>query len=211
VSIRVLIADDHAIVREGLKRMALEDPEIDGVAECSNGSETLVRIREDEFDVLVLDLSLPDISGFDILCRVKAEKPKLPVLILSMEREEEFAVRCLHAGASGYLEKRGAPGELVKAIRRVASGRKYVSAETAERLALELRHRATDRPHDLLTQREFEVFLSLASGKAVSQIAGELGISVKTVSNHRMHILQKLGVHTTADMIRYAIRHQLIR
>lgn len=209
MSIRIFIADDHAIVREGLKRVALADRDIEVLGESGSGAEALERIRHEEFDVLVLDLSLPDMHGFDVLCRVRAEKPDLPVLILSMEREEEFAIRCLRAGASGYLEKRGATAELVTAIRRVARGRKYVSAETAERLAADA-GRPSERPHDLLSPREFEIFLSIAAGKSVSQIAGELGISVKTVSNHRAHILEKLGFRGTVDIVRYAMRHHLI-
>jgi DNA-binding NarL/FixJ family response regulator len=208
--IRVLIADDHAIVREGLKQIVLADGEITVTGEASSGDEALTLVRDEEFDVLILDLSLPDRHGLDVLSHVRATKPDIPVLILSVEREEEFAMRCLHAGASGYLEKGSAPAQLVQAIKRLGQGRKYVSTELAERLALELDHPGERRPHDLLSTREFEIFLSIASGKPVSRIAGELGLSVKTVNNHRAHILEKLGMRSTAELIRYAIRNQLI-
>jgi DNA-binding NarL/FixJ family response regulator len=208
--IRVLIADDHAIVREGLKQIVLSDSEISVAGEAATGNEAISKIRNGEFDVIVLDLSFPDRSGFDVLSHVKAAKPDLSVLVLSMEREEEFAIRCLHAGASGYLEKRSAPEQLVSAIKRLARGKKFLSSELAEHLALELDRPGAERPHDLLSKREFEIFLSIASGKPVSQIAEELGLSVKTVNNHRARILQKLGMKNTAELIRYAIRHQLI-
>lgn len=209
--IRVLIADDHAIVREGLKQVVLSDGGIIVSGEASNGDEAIARVWDSDFDVLVLDLSLPGRHGLDVLSHVKAARPTLPVLILSMEREEEFAIRCLHAGASGYLEKRSAPEQLVIAIKRLASGKRYISAELAERLALELDRPGADRPHDLLSQREFEIFLAIASGKPVSHIAAELGLSVKTVNNHRARILAKLGMKSTAEVIRYAIQHELIR
>lgn len=209
--IRVLIADDHAIVREGLKQIVHANQAITVVAEAANGNEALVKVRSCELDVLVLDLSLPGRSGLDVLAHVKASKPALPVLILSMEREEEFAMRCIHAGASGYLEKRSAPEQLVIAIKRLAAGGRYMSAELAQRLALELDHPGGERPHDRLTKREFEIFLSIAGGKPVSVIADELGLSVKTVNNHRSRILEKLAMKSTSEVIRYAIRHELIR
>jgi two-component system invasion response regulator UvrY len=209
--IRVFIADDHAIVREGLKQVVLSDAEIVVSGEAATADEALFKVRDAELDVLILDLSFPGRGGLDVLSHVKAMRPELPVLILSMEREDEFAIRCLHAGASGYLEKRSAPEQLVSAIKRLAAGRKYISGDLAERLAVELDRPGTGRPHDLLTQREFEILLSIASGKPVSHIANELGLSVKTVNNHRTRILQKLGKKSTAEVIRYAIRHQLIR
>jgi DNA-binding NarL/FixJ family response regulator len=209
--IRVFIADDHAIVREGLKQIVLADQEIVVSGEAATGDEAIARVRESEFDVLVLDLSFPGRNGLDVLSHIKANRPELAVLILSMEREEEFAIRCLHAGASGYLEKRSAPEQLVSAIKRLAVGRKYISDELAERLALKLDQPGIQRPHDLLSPREFEIFLSIASGKPVSHIAAELGLSVKTVNNHRARILQKLVMTSTAEVIRYAIRNELIR
>lgn len=209
--IRVLIADDHAIVREGLKQIVLSNRDIAVAGEAETGDEALEKVRTSEFDVLVLDLCLPGRNGLDVLSHLKALKPSLPVLILSMEREEEFAMRCLHAGASGYLEKRSAPSQLVSAIKRLAAGGRYISADLAQRLALELDRPGGERPHDLLSKREFDIFLSIALGKPVSLIAGELGLSVKTVNNHRGRILEKLAMKSTSEVIRYAIRHQLIR
>jgi two-component system invasion response regulator UvrY len=209
--IRVIIADDHAIVREGLKQIVLSDPEIAVTGEAANGNEAIARSRESEFDVMVLDLSLPDRNGFDVLSHIKAARPDMRVLVLSMEREDEFALRSLRAGASGYLEKRSAPEQLVIAIKRLARGKKYISSELAQRVALEFDRPGAERPHDLLSQREFEIFLMIAAGEPVSQIAGKLVLSVKTVNNHRGRILEKLGMKSTAELIRYAIRHELIR
>ncbi len=207
----MLIVDDHAIVREGLKQIVASDPEIVVAGEAASGDEALLKIREGDFDVLVLDLCLPDRSGLDVLAHARAALPLRPVLILSMEREEEFAMRALRGGASGYLEKRSAPEQLVSAIKRVTQGKKYLSSELAERLVLELDQGGADRPHDLLSQREFEIFLAIAGGKPVSAIAAGLGLSVKTVNNHRARILVKLGMKSTAELVRYAIRYQLIR
>ena len=208
--IRVFIADDHAIVREGLKQIAGSDPDIVVIGEAETGDEALAKIRDGAFDVMVLDLSLPDRSGLDVLAHVHATRPALPVLILSMEREEEFALRALRGGASGYLEKRSAPEQLVCAIRRLAAGRRYISDEMGERLVGERDPAGSDRRHDLLSPREFEVFLSLGEGKPCSAIAADLGLSVKTVNNHRAHVLAKLGLKNTAELIRYAIRYRLI-
>jgi len=160
----------------------------------------------------VLDLSLPDRSGLDVLASVAAAHLDLPVLILSMEREEEFALRALREGASGYLEKNSAPEHLVTAIRRLAQGHKYLSTEMAERLIMDgRRRRQAERPHDLLSRREFEVFLAIASGKSVSTIAADLGLSVKTVNNHRASVLAKLEIKSTAELVRYALRQHLVR
>ena len=165
-----------------------------------------------DYDVAVVDLSLPDRSGLDVLAQVACARPDLPVLILSMEREEEYAVRALREGAAGYLEKSSAPANLVTAIKRLAQGHKYLSTEMAEKLIVTSRQRRQgERPHDLLSRREFEVFIAIASGKSVSQIAAGLGLSVKTVNNHRASILAKLGVRSTADLVRYAVRQHLVR
>ena len=166
-----------------------------------------------DYDVAVVDLSLPDRSGLDVLAQVACARPDLPVLILSMEREEEYAVRALREGAAGYLEKSSAPANLVTAIKRLAQGHKYLSTEMAEKLIVTSRQRRQgERPHDLLSRREFEVFIAIAQGKSVvSQIAAGLGLSVKTVNNHRASILAKLGVRSTADLVRYAVRQNLVR
>jgi two-component system invasion response regulator UvrY len=207
----VFIVDDHPIVRAGLKQIATSDPEIKITGEAATGDEAIRALASPEYDVAVLDLSLPDRSGFDVLARVLSVTPDLPVLILSMEREDEFAVRALRAGASGYLEKRSAPDLLIAAIKRLAQGHKYLSPELAERLIINgRRRREAEKPHDLLSPREFEVFIAIAEGKPARRIAAELGVSVKTVNNHRAAVLAKLGMSSTAELVRYAMRHQLI-
>lgn len=208
--IRVFIADDHAIVREGLKQIAMGHPQIIVAGEAATGNDALAAISTGDFDVVVLDLSLPDRSGIDVLAGMKASKPQLPVLILSVAREDEFALRALRAGASGYLEKRTAPEQLITAIQRLAQGKKYLSTELAERLVLDGDQQAADRPHDRLSPREFEIFLMIAGGKGASTIAADLRLSVKTVNNHRARALRKMAMNSNAELIRYAIQHQLI-
>jgi DNA-binding NarL/FixJ family response regulator len=210
--IRVFIVDDHPIVREGLKHIATSDPEIEVTGEASTGGEAVAALAAGTYDVAVIDLSLPDRSGLDVLAQVACTRPDLPVLILSMEREEEFALRALREGAAGYLEKGSAPDCLVTAIKRLAQGHKYLSTDMAETLIIHgRRRRQAERPHDLLSRREFEVFIAIVSGKSVSEIAADLGLSVKTVNNHRASVLSKLGVRSTADLVRYAVRQNLIR
>ena len=210
----MFIVDDHPIVREGLKQIATSDPEIRVTGEAGTGTAAIAALGLEgaDYDVAVIDLSLPDRSGLDVLASVVAARSDLPVLILSMEREEEFALRALREGASGYLEKNSAPENLVTAIKRVAQGHKYLSTEMTERLLLDgRRRREADRPHDLLSRREFEVFIAVASGKSVSGIAADLGLSVKTVNNHRAAVLAKLEIKSTADLVRYALRPHLVR
>lgn len=209
--IRVLIADDHAIVRAGLKQIAASDPAIAVTGEAASAVEAIEQLRGGEFDVVVLDLSLPDRNGIEILGEIKSVAPHAKVLILSMESEQEFAIRSMRAGAWGYLEKRAAPDRLMAAIKMLGDGRKYLSAELAQQLALKIKPADAERPHDALSRREFEVFLAIADGKPVRQIAADLKLSVKTVNNHRAHILEKLGVNSTAALARYAIRHHLVR
>ena len=211
-TIRVFIVDDHPIVREGLKQIATSDPEIRVTGEAATGAEAIAALSTGEYDVAVIDLSLPDRSGLDVLTSITTAGVDVPILILSMEREEEYALRALREGACGYLEKNSAPDKLVQAIKRLAKGHKYLSTEMAESLIVNgRRRRQGERPHDLLSRREFEVFIAIASGKAVSQIGRDLGISVKTVNNHRASILAKLGVKSTADLVRYAVRQHLVR
>lgn len=208
------MVDDHPIVREGLKRVAMDDPDIRIAGEAATGAEAISALALDtkDYDVVILDLSLPDRNGLDVLAAVAYSRPRLPILILSMEREEEYAIRALREGASGYLEKSSAPQLLTTAIKRLAAGHKYLSAEMAERLiAGGKRRRKIERPHDLLSRREFEVFLAIASGRSVSTIAADLGLSVKTINNHRAAVLAKLGMKSTADLVRYALRQHLIR
>ena len=207
--IRVLLADDHAIVRAGLKEILADTGDISVAGEATNGQEVMARVRGHDFDVAVLDMSMPGRSGIELIKQVKGEKPKLRILVLTMHSEEQYAVRALKAGASGYLTKDSAAEELVAAIRRIAGGGAYVSPETAERLALDAAPRAEAAPHTLLSDREFQVFQKVAAGRSVTEIAHELSLSVKTVSTHKTRILQKMGLANQAELIRYALEHKL--
>lgn len=208
--IRILIADDHAIVRSGLKQLLSEPVDFNVAGEAANGLEALAQIREQPFDVLLMDMSMPGRSGIELIKLVKASMPKLAILVLSMHKEEQYAVRALKAGARGYLTKESAPDQLVAAIRKVAGGGVFISSGVAERLALELggNHEAT--PHTLLSDREFQIFKMIVSGTTIGDIADELSLSIKTVSTHKTRILQKMKMTSSAELIHYAIRHQLV-
>jgi len=208
--IRVLIADDHAVVRQGLKQILGDTPEMLVAGEAINGQEVLDKVRAEAWDVVVLDISMPDRSGLDILKELQSERPKLPVLVLSMYSEDQFAVRVLKAGARGYLTKDSAPDELVKAVRKVVSGGTYVSAFLAEKLAFEIGTDSNKLPHEALSDREFQVLRLIAAGKSVKEIAAELYLSVKTVSTYRARLLQKMNLETNAELIHYAIQNHLI-
>jgi len=208
--IRVLLADDHAIVRAGLKEILTDTGDIEVAGEAANGQEVLARVSAQDFDVAVLDLSMPGRNGIELIKLVKAEKPKLRILVLSMHSEEQYAVRALKAGASGYLSKESAADELVAAIRRIAGGGAYVTPETAERLALGAAPRAEAAAHTLLSDREFQVFRMIARGASVTDIARELSLSVKTISTHKTRILGKMGLANQAELIRYALEHHLL-
>ena len=208
--IRVLLADDHTIVRAGLRELLADTGDIVVAGEAGNGQEVLARIREHDYDVLVLDMSMPGRSGIELIKQVKGEKPKLRVLVLSMHGEAQYAVRALKAGASGYLTKESATDQLVAAIRRVAGGGAFFSPETAERLALDYDRPADAPPHSLLSDREFQVFQLIVSGKSVTEIARDLVLSVKTVSTHKTRILEKMSLSNQAELVRYAVRHKLI-
>ena len=207
--IRVVIADDHRILREGLKQLLQSAPDLTVVGEADDGHEALARVRGTDFDVLLLDMSMPGKSGMELIRQVKAERPKLRVLVLSMHEEHQYAVRSIRAGASGYLTKESAALELVAAIRKVAGGGAYISAEVAEQLALASMPRAEGPPHTLLSDREYQVFRRLVAGAAVTQIAGDLNLSVKTVSTHKARLMEKLGVGNQAELIHYALKHRL--
>lgn len=209
--INVLIADDHAVVRSGLKQILAETSDIVVAGEATNGREVLEKLEQQSWDVLVLDITMPGRSGLEILKDVKHLKPGLPVLVLSMHAEEQFATRTLKAGASGYLNKESAPEELVKAIRKVCSGGKYVSATQAERMVGELTGEAGKLPHELLSDREYEILCLIASGKTPTQIAKELSLSVKTVSTYRSRILEKMNLSTNAQLTHYAIKGGLVQ
>ena len=208
--IRILVVDDHAIVREGLKQILADVTDLSVRDEAANGQEALEKIRGGEFDCVLLDISMPGRSGLEVLKEIKAERPRLPVLILSMHAEEQYAIRALKAGASGYLTKASAPDELIGAIRKVSCGRKYVSASLAEKLAGELDSDATKPPHETLSDREYQVMLMLASGKAVKEIADELCLSVKTISTYRSRVMEKMSMKKNAELTLYAIQNRLV-
>jgi DNA-binding NarL/FixJ family response regulator len=208
--IRVLIADDHAIVRQGLKQILSEAPDISLAGEAANGQQALHQARTEPVDVLVLDLTMPGRSGFDILQEIKHDLPHLPVLVMSVHDEEQFGVRLLKAGAAGYITKESAPDEMVKAIRKVVGGGKYISARLGEILGLRL-DAAADQPlHETLSDREFQVMQMLGAGKTATGIAAALSLSVKTISTYRTRILDKLHLKNTAEIVSYAIRNHLI-
>jgi len=206
----ILIADDHAIVRRGLKQLLLEDRPNSDIGEASTGDDTLNKLRQQRWDLLLLDINMPDRSGIDILRHVHASHPDTKVLILSGFPEKQYAVNVLRAGASGYLNKDMAPEELLGAVKTVLAGRRYVSAALAELLVTEL-DQDSDKPmHARLSEREFQIFCKLAAGRTVSEIAAELRLSVKTVSTYRSRVLEKMGFNSNADITTYALRNNLI-
>ena len=208
--IRIVIADDHTIVREGLKQLLSATTDLSVVGEAQNGHEVLARVRSLDFDVLLLDISMPGKSGIELIKQVHAEKPKLRILVLSMHEEEQYAVRAIKAGACGYLTKESATAQLVSAIRKVAAGGAFITDSVAQQLALGAMPHAEGPPHSALSDREFQVFRELAAGKAVSDIAAQLNLSVKTVSTHKARIMQKMNMSNPAELIRYAIHHRLV-
>ena len=207
---RIVIADDHTIVREGLKQVLAAAGDLTVVAEAKNGGEVMQRVREFDFDVLLLDMSMPGKSGVELIKQVHGEKPKLRILILSMHEEEQYAVRALKAGAAGYLTKESASDLLVAAIRKVAAGGAYITPAVAEQFALGAMADANGPRHATLSDREYQVFLLIARGKSISDIAESLNLSVKTVSTHKANALQKMGLQTSGDLIRYALAHHLV-
>jgi DNA-binding NarL/FixJ family response regulator len=208
--IKVLIVDDHAVVRTGLKQIISEIPDITVTDEAGSAREALDKIRNNNYSILVLDISLPDKSGLDALKEIKDEYPGLPVLILSMYPEDQYAIRVLKSGASGYMTKESAPGELVSAIRTVASGKKYVSPSLAQKLAFNLDFNGEKELHEMLSDREFQVLCMIASGKTASKIADELSLSVKTISTYRTRILEKMRLNNNAELTTYAVQKRLI-
>ena len=217
---RILIADDHTLVRDGLKRILAAAGDLVVAAEAVDGDQALACVRAAEFDLVLLDMSMPGLSGIDLIKRLKFERPGLKILVLSMHGEHQYAVRAYKAGAAGYLTKDSASAELVAAIRKIAAGGVYISAAGAEQLAVgAIQDGVTARgamqdggrpPHGSLSDREFEVFRMLAAGATLTGIAGSLHLSVKTVSTHKTRILQKMGVASTAELVRYALEHKLL-
>jgi len=209
-AIRVLIADDHPIVRRGLREMLEEEPDIVVEGEASNAAEVQDQVNRRSWDVLVLDLHLPDRSGLEVLHDLKISRPELPILFLTVASEEQFAIRALRAGAAGYLTKETAPEELVAAVRKVVHGGRYVSGSVAERIALHLDQGTKNPLHESLSDREYEVFQMLASGRTATQAAESLHLSVKTISTYRARILEKMGLSTNAELTVYAVRNGLL-
>lgn len=207
---RVLIADDHAVFRRGLRETLAEAFSRVSFGEARTAQETLEHVRRQDWDVVILDISMPGKSGLDILDDLKRLRPKLPILLLSMHPEQQFARRALKAGAAGYLTKDGVPEELKVAIKKIVVGGRYVSATLAEKLAVDLREGAELPLHELLSDREFQVLRMIASGKSVKEIGEELSLSVKTVSTYRARILEKTGMKTNAELIRYGLQSQLV-
>lgn len=208
--IKILIADDHRIVREGLKQILAETQDMIVTDEANNAQEVLKKVWDNDFDVLLLDISMPGRSGLDILKQLKSDRPKLSVLVLSMYSEEQYALRALRAGASGYMTKESAPDELIEAIRKVSTGRKYISPSVAEKLAFSLESGDERPPQETLSDREFQVMCMIASGKTIKAIADELSLSVKTVSTYRARILEKMRMKNNAELTHYAIQNKLV-
>lgn len=208
--INIVLADDHAIVRQGLRQILLAQPDLSVAGEAANHGEVMQLVRKGPPDVLVLDINMPGKNGIDTLKQVKQEYPRLPVLMLSMYPEDQYAVRALKAGASGYLTKMAAAEQLVDAIRMIARGKKYITPELAQSLADSLDRDTDVPPHELLSDREFQVLRLIASGRTLSQIGDELALSPKTVSVYRAQLLAKLQLASNAELTRYALTHQLV-
>lgn len=207
---RILIADDHAIFREGLKQILEDVPDMVVVDDVSRGQEVLDKIEKQDYDILLLDIAMPGLSGLETLKLLKGRKPRMRVLILSMYPEEQYAVRAIKAGAAGYITKASASEELLQAIRKISGGGRYISASIAENLLFDLEPEE-DRPiHQRLSDREYQIFCMIARGKAVGDIALELFLSVKTISTHRVHILEKMRMKNNAELTNYAIKNNLV-
>jgi DNA-binding NarL/FixJ family response regulator len=206
----ILIADDHSIVREGLKQVLVDTPDMVVSDEAKDGNEALCKALGSDFDVVVLDISMPGKNGLEVLREIKSHKPKLPVLILSVYPENQYALRVLKAGAAGYLTKESAPDELINALKKVANGTKYISSAVLEEIADSLDVNTERSLHERLSDREFQVLRMIASGRTIREIAEELGINIKTVSTYRVRILEKMRMKNNAELTHYAIKNQLV-
>ena len=208
--IRVLIADDHAVVRRGVRQILEETSDIEVTGEAASASELWPKVREGRVDAVVLDVNLPGRSGLELLGDIKRERPELPVLILTVHSEDQYAVRALKAGAAGFLTKESAADKLVDAVRKIAQGRRFITPEVAEKLASSVARGDEGPVHEALSDREFQILKMIASGKTVSQIGRELALSVKTISTHRTRILKKMNLKTNSELTHYAIRNGLV-
>jgi len=207
--IHILLADDHMLVREGLKQLLAGAGDVEVAAEAVNGDEALAHVRERDFDLVMLDMSMPGLSGIELIKRMRIERPRVRILVLSMHGEQQYAARAFKAGASGYLTKDSASAQLVAAIRKIAAGGVYVSPKAAEQLATGAMQQDSALPHTMLSDREYEVFRLLVEGRSPTEIADALNLSVKTVSTHKARLLQKMNAHSTAELVRYAVEHKL--
>jgi DNA-binding NarL/FixJ family response regulator len=210
VKYEVLVADDHAIIRDGLKKILADTDDLVVAGEASNGHTVMEQVKQRDWDLLVLDLSMPGRHGLELIKLLKAERPKLPILIFSMHQEEQFAVRAFRAGASGYLSKEGDSDLILPAMRKVAAGGTYISPKVAELLATDISPNSQALPHTLLSDREYEVFSRILKGVSLTEIAAELSLSIKTVSTHKSHILIKMGMTSQVELVRYAIEYHLM-
>ena len=209
MKLEVLVVDDHAIIRDGLRKILADTDDLIVAGEAANGNAALDKVRERDWSLVVLDISMPGRNGLELIKLIKTERPKLPILIFSMHHEEQYAVRAIRAGASGYLSKEGDTELLLPAMRRVAAGGVFISPKLAELLAIDISPNTHDQPHTLLTNREFEVFTRIVRGISLTAIAEEFSLSIKTVSTHKSHILTKMNMATHVDLVRYAIEHNL--
>ena len=206
---RVLLADDHAIIRDGVKQILADTDDLVVAGEAANGPALLKLVAEQSWDIVVLDISMPGKNGLELIKLIRQDHPRLPILIFSMHQEEQYALRALHAGASGYLTKQSAPEQLVNAIRQVASGKKYLSPAVAQQLANAISEDTEKSPHERITDREYQVLVMIAGGKTLTQIAETLNLGVATVSTYRARLLEIMGLRSTAELIRYGLEHGL--
>ncbi len=209
--LRILIADDHALVRAGIKTILSDEVDIELIGEADSATQALKRVRSEDWDIVIMDINMPGQNSLDVLRLMKLEKPELPVLILTMHPENQYALRALKDGASGYLTKSGAPDDLVSAIRRIVAGGAYVSPSLALQLADQLKSKPRETLHELLSDREFTVLCAIADGKPLAQVAADLNLSAKTISSYRTRVLNKLGMHSNTELVRYALEHHLIQ
>lgn len=208
--INVLVVDDHALIRKGMKQILDDTCDIRITGEAESGLQAIKMVRENKYDLVLLDITLPDKYGIDVLRQLKLQCPGLPVLILSMHPDDQYAMRSIRAGASGYMNKQSAPSQLVTAIRHVASGRKYISSELAEQLANEMTNENQEVTHKILSNREYQTLCLMAAGKSLSEMADIMSLSAKTVSVYRARMLEKMKLKNNAEAVRYAIDHHLI-
>lgn len=209
-NIKILLADDHTVVRKGLIQILMDEFTLTDFTEVSNGNELILAARNGDWDIIITDLSMPGRNGLDTLKQLRSELPSIPVLVLSIHSEDQYAVRVLKAGASGYLTKESAPDELVKAVRQILQGNKYISSSVAEKLLDSIDKGHSGMPHELLSDREFDVLRLIASGKTISEIAEILSLSVNTISTYRMRILEKMNLKSSSELTHYAISNKLL-